>query len=539
MVNKLRRFSTIAVLLGLIAGAPLRALADTPPDEAAVAGVPRFDVWEYQIEGSQLLSDADVGRAVYPYLGPDKTIDDVEAARGALESIFRARGYGTVLVNIPEQDVDEGIVRLAIVEGRIERLRVSGSRYFSLGRIKSKVPSLAAGALPDLPKVQQQLAVLNKATPDRVVTPVLRPGRSPGMVDVELKVDDQLPLHGSLEINDQFTRDTTRTRLNASVRYDNLWQREHSLGVSYQVSQQDPSEVQVISGTYLFRPEKFDALVALYGLRSDSDVLTGNGAAGVGVLGKGWVGGVRVIKPLPNVESVFHNVTFGLDYKDFEDTVNPAGGVGFNTPISYAKFVAGYGGFRIADNSTMRYNVESNWGLRGLGNTEKEFERKRFQGKPNFAYLRADASLERDWMRGSQVYFQLAGQVASGPLISNEQYSLGGANSVRGYVDTQVLVDDALRTRLELRSPSLAGAVDWDWLDVARVLIFGDAAYGRFREPLPGQPNNVTLSSFGVGLRFDTRFGFNSQIDWAYPLAEDGDIRRGESRLHFLFAQEF
>lgn len=507
--------------------------------EQPAAETPSFDIWEIQVEGNTLVDSRQIERAVYPHLGPDKTIDDVEQAREALESIFRTQGFGTVLVNIPEQDVNEGIVRLSVIEGRIERLHVTGSRYFSLGRIKAKVPSLSAGQSPELPRVQEELSALNKATPDRVVTPVLRPGRTPGMVDVELKVDDKLPVHGSVELNDQYTRDTSRTRLSASLRYDNLWQKEHSLGLSYQVSPQDPNEVQVFSGTYLLRPENSDLLFVLYGLRSNSDVLTGTSAAGVGVLGKGWVGGVRVVKPLPNVAEFNHNVTLGLDYKDFEDTVNPVGGAGFTTPLSYTKLVAGYSGFRLTDSATWRYNLEMNFGVRGLGNTEKEFESKRFQGKPNFLFLRHDISVEQALPLGSQLYAQLAGQIASGALVSNEQFSLGGDCSVRGYLDTQVLVDDAIRSRIEFRSPSFAAVLPLEIIDVARVVMFGDIAYGRIQEPLPGQGSTTMLSSVGLGFRFEASPGLNSKIDWAYPLSNNGEIRSGESRLHFSFAQQF
>ena len=77
------------------------------------------------------------------------------------------------------------MVFLSVVEGEVERLKVTGSRYFSLGRIKSKVPALAKGEVPYLPEVQQQLADVNRLSPDRTITPVLRPGKTPGKLEVE------------------------------------------------------------------------------------------------------------------------------------------------------------------------------------------------------------------------------------------------------------------------------------------------------------------------------------------------------------------
>jgi len=515
------------------------AAQDAPPT-ALPAEAPHFDIWEYQISGSELIPVVDIERAVYPHLGEAKTIDDVEAARAAVESAFRDAGYGTVLVNIPEQDVENGIVTLQVLEGRVERLRVTGSRYFSLGRIKAAVPALAAGKAPNLPQVQQQLAALNKTTTDRKVSPVLRPGRSPGAVEVDLRVEDELPVHGSLILNDDYIRGTSRLRLNGSLRYDNLWQREHSAGFSFQLTPEEPAEVKVFSGTYLFRPDIWDLLVVLYGVKSASDVTaTGGGNAAVGVIGNGVIAGARVIKSLPAIGKVFHNLTVGLDYKDFSDTVSPVGGSGFETPISYTKFSVGYGGFLLGDAQTIRYNIEGNFGVRGLGNTGKEFENKRFQAKPNYFYLRGSGAYEGTLYAGSQLLLEFAGQVASGPIIGNEQFSLGGSSNVRGYFETQGLVDHGVNGRLELQSPSLIADLEAFWLNGARLITFVEAGHGRTVDPLPGQNEAFSLASTGFGMRLTAPQGLSSKLDWAFPLIENSEIQAFESRIHFSFGYEF
>lgn len=527
-----------AFLVGALPGPGMSRVAQAAAPAAPAD--PRFDVWEYQVEGAERLDATVIERVVYRHLGPQRSIDDVEAARDELETAYRDAGFGTVLVNIPEQDVAEGVVRLEVIEGRIERLQVTGSRYFSLGRIRAKVPALAAGAVPYLPDVQQELSALNRATPDRRVTPVLKPGRRSGAVAVELQVEDALPVHGSVELNDQFTRDTTRTRLNLAMRYDNLWQREHSIGVSYQMTPEDPSEVKVLSGTYLLRPEWTSALIALYAVKSDSEVLTlGATGGGIGVLGKGFIAGARLVRPLPAVGALFHNLTLGLDYKDFEDTIAPQGDDGFVTPVSYTKFVAGWGGFANFDRTLLNYSLETNFGVRAFGNTEKEFDNKRFQGKPNFIYLRLSSSLEVPWIHGSDIVLSVDGQIASGAIIGNEQFSLGGINSVRGYVETQVLVDDAVQGSIKVRAPSLARLTHADWVSDLRLFLFGDAGHGRIIAVLPGQPDAHTLSSIGMGFDLATTPGVDSSLTWAYPLTGNGDIRPGESRVHFGVAYDF
>jgi hemolysin activation/secretion protein len=534
-----KQFSTLALacLVPVLAAVVPAAVFAAAEDQPATT---RFDVWEYQVEGADKLETTVIERVVYPHLGPQRSIEDVETARDRLETAFRDAGFGTVLVNIPEQDVENGVVRLEVIEGRVERLRIKGSRYFSLGRIRERIPALAEGEVPHLPEVQEQLAALNRATPDRRIVPVLRPGRRTGAVDVDLEVEDALPLHGSVELNDQFTRDTTRTRLNLALRYDNLWQREHSIGVAWQMTPQDPNEVKVLSGTYLMRPAWTKALVALYAVKSDSEVLTlGATGGGIGVLGKGFITGARFVRPLPAVGRLFHNLTVGLDYKDFEDTIAPQDDDGFVTPVSYTKFVAGWGGIANFQRAALNYSLEANFGARAFGNTEKEFENKRFQGKPNFVYLRLDSGLEVPIVAGTDLVLAFGGQIASGAIIGNEQFSLGGINSVRGYVETQVLVDDAVQGSVKVRAPSVARYTHADWISDLRAFLFADAGYGRIIDVLPGQPDEHTLTSLGLGFDLAMAGGVDSSLLWAWPLTRNGDIRPGESRLHFGVAYEF
>lgn len=70
-----------------------------------------------------------IERAVYPWLGPGKTADDIEKARAALEGAYHQNGYLSVTVVLPVQKVaDNTIFRLQVVEGEVEKLKVSGNQ---------------------------------------------------------------------------------------------------------------------------------------------------------------------------------------------------------------------------------------------------------------------------------------------------------------------------------------------------------------------------------------------------------------------------
>ena len=65
------------------------------------------------------------------------------------------------------------------------------------------LPAAKPGGVLQLSKLQEELTAVNTQTPDRSVVPVLKAGSAPGTVDLALQVTDHLPLHGSLEINNQ------------------------------------------------------------------------------------------------------------------------------------------------------------------------------------------------------------------------------------------------------------------------------------------------------------------------------------------------
>jgi hemolysin activation/secretion protein len=196
---------------------------------------PQMYIQEYEVAGVKHLPRLEVEKAVYPFLGPGRTADDVEHARAALEKAYKDRGYQTVSVQIPQQNASNGVVLLHVVETVVGRLRVHGSRYYDLDQIKKKAPSLAEGKLPDFNKINHDIIALN-AQADLRVTPALRAGVRPGTVDIDLDVKDKQPLHGSLEVNNRHNNNTTPLRVNGSLRYDNLWQLGHSVGVSYQIA---------------------------------------------------------------------------------------------------------------------------------------------------------------------------------------------------------------------------------------------------------------------------------------------------------------
>lgn len=521
-----------------LAGGLLLALAWS----GARAGEAGFDILEYRVEGNSVLPAIRIEQAVYPWLGEKKSIGDVESARAALEKAYQDAGYPTVFVDIPEQSVEGGLVRLRVTEGRVERLRVTGSRYYSLGRIKEKVPGLAEDAVPYFPAVQKELASLNRGA-ERRVTPVLRPSPTPGKVEVDLKVADRFPLHGSIEANDRYSANTTRTRLNANLRYDNLWQREHSFSLGVQTAPENTDESRVLSATYVWPLDNGDYLAA-YGVISKSDVAA---VGDLSVIGDGKIAGLRYILPLRARSGYFHTLTLGMDYKNFGETLVLQGADSYNTPISYVPFSIGYEASMQGEERLTQLGATLNFSLRGLADTTveclpgvflNEFACKRSGARANYAALRLEAKHTQALPGGWSLYARAGGQLASGPLISNEQYTAGGVDSVRGYLESNSSGDDGYAAGVELRAPSLAKRLSGR-LNELTPYAFAEAARLRVRNPLAGQTDRFDLLAAGLGVRFRGWDRVSGGLDLAWPFEDAGQTEAGDGRLHFRLGYEW
>lgn len=479
----------------------------------AAAPVARFDILAYQVLGNSQLSNLEIEKAVYPHLGPQRSEQDVEAARSALQALYDGKGFPTVSVAIPEQDASTGLVTLQVNEQKIGRLRVNGAEYFSPDDIERAAPSLARGQVPNFKDVQRDIVALNQ-WPDRRVTPEIKAGATPNTVDVDLNVDDSLPLHGSLELNNRNSANTTEQRLAASLRYDNLWQRGHSISLSAQTAPQRREDAQVFSASYLARFGGSPFSLLAYAVRSKSDIAV---VGDLNVIGNGTLAGLRLMRSFGAREGFFHSLSLGLDYKDFNENLVQGADRG-SVPIEYLPISVNYNADWVKQGSVSDLALSAVFNLRGVGDDRAAFDAKRFQAQPNFFYLRASGSHTWKFDGDAQLMLRLQSQFAGEPLISNEQFSIGGLDSVRGYYESEALGDMGAAATVEARTPSFADSLG-EALQELRLRAFVDAGYTRINDPLPDQLRSETLVSAGVGASLKAFGHFNGSVDLAKPLS--------------------
>jgi hemolysin activation/secretion protein len=541
-----RRVLAGLIVSGLFSTSALALESDVQPVQSASpvaqakeiaqeASAPKFSIYEYAVDGNSLLPDLAVENAVSGFMGDEKTLADVEAARAALERVYHEAGYMTVVVSIPEQSVDTGAVSLHVVEATIDRLKVKGAEYVLPSEIKSRVPELAEGKVPNFNKMQEQLTALNRSG-DSKVTPILRAGREPGTVEVQLDVEDQFPLHGSVDVSNRQTPNTTPTRMSASMRYDNLWQLRHSLGMTVQLAPERATDARVLASTYVMPVGSGGESLTMYAVNSRSQFASLAGASDFQLLGNSDTFGTRLSLPLGTGIDYSQSLSAGLDYKNIRQTTNltsPATATVLvtNSPITYVPLVASYTGNLFNQERSSTLDVTATSGLRGFfGNTDLAFNAKRAGTSASFLALHTGIQHTENLYRWA-LYGKLDTQFSSGPLVPTEQFAIGGAESVRGYMESERAGDAGARLTVELRTPQFnldAPGSAWRvsglvFFDTARVMISNQTT------PLL---NSYSLRGAGFGMRFVAPRGLSLEVDAAHALTDGAYTVRGANRVH-------
>jgi hemolysin activation/secretion protein len=530
---------------------PSSPSASSPPASALAqkpAATQHFDIDDFAVEGADTLPQIEIEEAIYPFLGPNKSVDDVEKARAALEKAYHDKGYQTVSVSVPQQNAQAKVISLKVIELKVGRLRVKNSRYFDLNKIKDKAPSLKEGTVPNFTDVTKDIVALNQ-WPDRRVTPALRAGVTPGTVDVDLNVEDKVPLHASVELNNRQSPNTSPLRVTSTVHYDDLWQRGDSFSFSYQVAPRRPSDAEVFSGSYLARVDDVDWLsVLFYAVKSDSNVAT---VGGTNIVGPGTIVGSRAVITLPTRENFFHTLSVGFDYKHFDQTVTLSGS-GFTSPVTYYPVVASYGAAFQNEKFTTQLNAALTYNTRPLSSDPTDFDNKRFAASASFIHLNADLSHTQELPEGFQLYGKIQGQVADGPLVSSEQFSVGGLDTVRGYLESEVLGDNGIVGNLELRSPNVGDLLQKEMKDETgqgaprfatfnewRFFGFADAGTATVLSPLPEQQFEFDVWSYGIGTRFKILNYLNGTVVYSVPMISQTYTQARDPRVNFRIWGEF
>jgi hemolysin activation/secretion protein len=495
------------------------------------AASPRFDITRFEIAGNTLLTPAQADAAVAPYVGKQRDFADVQAALEALEAAYHARGYKVVSVRLPEQELNQGVVRLNVVQAKIGRVIVSGNQFFDEANVRRSLPTLETGKTPNLNDVSASLRMANE-NPARKIKLSLQDASADDQVDATLAVADEKPWKVMFNLDNTGNESTGKTHAGVVLQHANLWGRDHVGSFQYTTTVEEPSKVSVYGLGYHIPLYLLGDSVDLFASYSNID--SGSISAGLfdlAVNGKGAMYGVRYNHTLERRGELDARLIFGADIKAFKNSVLFAG-QNFGNDITVRPLSVAYTASRpitggdVSESLTLVHNIAG--GSRG---GSEDFARTRVGAKPAYTIVRFGAAITHTVAREWQARALLNGQYTRDALVPGEQFGIGGSTSVRGMEERNVATDSGLAANLELYSPNLCTA---QGKLQCRALGFVDAAKGSRNHALPGEPERMTATSTGLGLRMTYGTSLNLQLDYGHVLHAGAGTGTGDkNKLHF------
>lgn len=492
--------------------------------------VPRFSIERFKVEGNTLLPQAEIEAVMNSHLGPQRDFGDVQRALEALEERYREAGYTTVSVTLPEQVLDKGEVLFRVVEGRLNDIRVSGQQFFDADNVRASLPTLQPGGAPRIDAISANLRVANE-NPAKKLALQLKPGAREGEIDADIQVADEKPWKVAATLDNTGTRETGRQRLGLSLQHANLWNRDHVLTFQYQTSPDKPKDVSVYALGYRLPLYALGDAIDVYAVKSD--VNAGTIAAGpidLAISGRGTVYGGRYTLNLKRLGGYEQQLAFGFDLKDYQNDISAAG-LQLGSDISVHPLSVQYNGRWQGIGSEIGFSVSLAHNIPG-GNKgdQADFDQARTDAPARFTVLRAGFNATHAYVNDWQVRFAGSGQWAPRPLIAQEYFGIGGAGSVRGFLEREVADDRGFQTTLELYTPELCQGRGGGHRCRALAFLDGGAVYRI--DPLPGERRREHVASTGLGLRYAWGKQAALQADLGHVLQGGGSQERGDWRWH-------
>ncbi|MDB5989916.1 MAG: fhaC1 [Herbaspirillum sp.] len=537
------RYRLLPLLVGawLAASAAMTAVTAYAADTNIDSNTVHFDINRFDISGNTLLSAQSIDDLVAPFTGKHRDFSDVMSALEALENAYHARGYQLVRIDLPEQELDQGVIRLNVVQIKIGRVKIEGNKYFNDANIRRSLPDLNEWEVPNMTDISNSLKLANE-NPSKKTIMTMQTGAQDDAVDATLAISDESAWTTSANFDNTGNQQTGRTHAGVVLQNANIFGMDDVLSLQYTTTVEKPSQVRVYGAGYHMPLYSLGDSMDFFANYSsvDSGTLTvgsvSTGTLDIAVTGNGALYGTRYNHNLPTWGSYESKLIYGLDYKAYKSS-EMIFGTDFGNSITVHPISATYLGSYSQDKRylsgavTLLHNIPG--GSRG---GQADFTAARAGAADDYNALRFSASAIQELPAAWQVRAIINGQYTADALVAGEQFGAGGASSVRGFEEREVSNDSGVVGNLEVYTPPLCKNANWQ----CRMLAFYDTAYTKHNHGLQGEPNQISISSMGVGVRLAYGKSVDLQMDYGHVLhAESTLTQTGDNRLHVRLGLNF
>ena len=505
----------------------------TPSEEEVgkVPGILRVFVKEYRITGNTVFSAAELAEITKPYSNRTVTYNDLEAVRYALTVHYVQHGYVNSGAVIPDQAMHDGVVDLQIIEGKLAAIEVEGNHWLRARFIRDRL-MLFAGPPLNIEDLQRGLQLLQANPLIRRINAELHPGAARGEAILTVRLEDEVPYSVGLAFNNYQSPSVGSERGVLTLADRNVTGNGDALIFTFAVT----AGVNDYDATYSLPVTARETTVAFEFRRTDTAVIEAPFDR-LDITSSTDSYDLTLRQPL--YRSLAAELAAALTFEHRRSDTFLLG-----QPFSFSP------GARNGQSRITSLNVVPEWvwrsavqvvaarsrfsvGIDALGATVNRGplpDGRYFLWLGQFQWARRLGWWDTEAIARADV------QLTPDPLLSLEQFAVGGAQSVRGYRENELVRDNGAVGSVEVRVPVLRNRQGQPSVQIAP---FGDVGSGwSARGPTP---DPKYLASIGLGLRWAITEKIGFQIYWGYKL-KDVDTHGGDLQdagVHLQLSTEF
>lgn len=478
-----------------------------PLDELPGDAPVRVFVERFNVLGSTVFNEAELAEVTAPFSGREITFAELLQARSAVTQLYVERGYITSGAFIPPQTIEDGVITIQVIEGSLEAININGTRRLNPGYVRSRL-ALVAGTPLNQNRLLEGLQLLQLDPLIRSISADLQAGTRSGTSVLEVEVQEADSFNVQIGLNNGRSPSVGSFRRQIQFNQANLLGFGDGLSVEY--TNTDGSNEVDASYTLPLNPRNGTLRLA-FG-RANSEVIE---------------------EPFDQADIAAPSRYYELVYRQpMIQTPTEELALGFTASRQESRTKIGGGGFPIS----LDADDEGRTNVSALRFFQEWTERS---SQDVFA-VRSQFSLGVDWLnatvsdqnpdsrffvwRGQGQWVRLLArdtlllvrtdvQLSDSPLVSLEQFSIGGPQSVRGYRQDALLTNDGAFFSTEVRVPILRVSQIRGVLQITPFVDVG-AAWNN-----PGvELDPSTLVGVGVGLLWQQGDDFSARLDWGIPL---------------------
>ncbi|OGI21974.1 MAG: hypothetical protein A2287_06470 [Candidatus Melainabacteria bacterium RIFOXYA12_FULL_32_12] len=497
---------------------PISNIKPEKPVEGKIESIitPTIFVKHILVEGGDLLTDEDISNITSEYENKNLTLSEIKEVVNKINNLYYDFGVLTSLAYLPPQEVQDNIVIIKVIEGKLGKLQVKDNKHTRAGYIKGAIQQ-KEGDIIYLPEIQKDILSFNRMNDVKLKARV-RKGEEFGTSDITLEVEERNPYHLGFNF-DNTGRDTVGVlKGGVNVQHDSVLGFRDRLTASYGRAR----STNTVSTSYSLP-------VGHSGLRVGGAFGYGGIGISKGVLkdlnieGKSFSYSGFASMPMVNTKrftlgtSASFNakkITTYLDGQSFSEVLGIP-----STQIRTVVF--SLNAVERDKYGQWMHNSDFHTGLELFGGKEKFYK-----------YTGSLIRLQRLGQK-SLLILKAATQFADDELPSAEQYGIGGAYSVRGYSEGILSGDNGYLFGGELRVPIFLLPEKIGNLkirDNIQGVAFAETA-GAFPEDYVR--SSQTLTSVGLGIRANLTKYLTGRVDYGFGLAANREDDQPLARLHF------